>query len=208
MKLLRFLTILSAILISAAYLFSTQISAQISPQESAQARAINKVQVELSDLASAPGGAGSNDKVSLTQLRPSVYQLKIEHRRGIGSATLTLPENHSKVEIWLRFADFASLENLTLTGPVYRMHTSSRRHPWVLLEKRVAGDSADLEKSQEKTQEKTQEKFQATSKRLKLWLAFENKDILVKVPALILEQADSKADREASVKISWIDAYR
>lgn len=200
MKLLRFLTILSAILISAAYLFSTQIS----PQESAQARAINKVQVELSDLASAPGGAGSNDKVSLTQLRPSVYQLKIEHRRGIGSATLTLPENHSKVEIWLRFADFASLENLTLTGPVYRMHTSSKRHPWVLLEKRVAGDSADLEKSQEKTQEK----FQATSKRLKLWLAFENKDILVKVPALIVEQADSKADREASVKISWIDAYR
>jgi hypothetical protein len=200
MKLLRFLTILSAILISAAYLFSTQIS----PQESAQARAIDKVQVELSDLASAPGGAGSNDKVSLTQLRPSVYQLKIEHRRGIGSATLTLPENHSKVEIWLRFADFASLENLTLTGPVYRMHTSSRRHPWVLLEKRVAGDSADLEKSQEKTQEK----FQATSKRLKLWLAFENKDILVKVPALIVEQADSKVDGEASVKISWIDAYR
>lgn len=204
MKLLRFLTILSAILISAAYLFSSQVSAQISPQESAQARAINKVQVELSDLASAPGGAGSNDKVSLTQLRPSVYQLKIEHRRGIGSATLTLPENHSKVEIWLRFADFASLENLTLTGPVYRMHTSSRRHPWVLLEKRVAGDSADLEKSQEQTQEK----FQATTKRLKLWLAFENKDILVKVPALIVEQADSKADREASVKISWIDAYR
>ncbi|MCA0313921.1 MAG: hypothetical protein LCH63_08790 [Candidatus Melainabacteria bacterium] len=200
MKLLRFLTILSANLISAAYLFSTQIS----PQESAQARAINKVQVELSDLASAPGGAGSNDKVSLTQLRPSVYQLKIEHRRGIGAATLTLPENHSKVEIWLRFADFASLENLTLTGPVYRMHTSSRRHPWVLLEKRVAGDSADLEKSQEKTQEK----FQATTKRLKLWLAFENKDILVKVPALIVEQADSKVDGEASVKISWIDAYR
>jgi hypothetical protein len=204
MKLLRFLTILSAILISAAYLFSSQVSAQISPQESAQARAINKVQVELSDLASGPGGAGSNDKVSLTLLRPSVYQLKIEHRRGIGSATLTLPENHSKVEIWLRFANFASLENLTLTGPVYRMHTSSRRHPWVLLEKRVAGDSADLEKSQEKTQEK----FQATTKRLKLWLAFENKDILVKVPALILEQADSKVDREASVKISWIDAYR
>lgn len=200
MKLLRFLTILSAILISAAYLFSTQVSAQIS----AQARAINKVQVELSDLASAPGGAGSNDKVSLTQSRPSVYQLKIEHRRGIGSATLTLPENHSKVEIWLRFADFGSLENLTLTGPVYRMHTSSRRHPWVLLEKRVADDSADLEK----TQEKFQEKFQATSKRLKLWLAFENKDILVKVPALILGPADSKADREASVKISWIDAYR
>ncbi len=196
MKLLRFLTILSAILISAAYLFSTQTS----PQISAQARGINKVQVELSDLASAPGGAGSNDKVSLTQLRPAVYQLKVEHRRGIGSATLTLPEKRSKVEIWLRFADFASLENLTLTGPVYRMHTSSRRHPWVLLEKRVAGDSADLEK--------TQEKFQATSKRLKLWLAFENKDILVKVPALILEQADSKADREASVKISWIDAYR
>ncbi|MBX9938684.1 MAG: hypothetical protein K2Y32_05495 [Candidatus Obscuribacterales bacterium] len=201
MKYLRFLTILSAILISAGYLFCAQVYAQ----DSAQKRAINKVGIELSDLASGPGGAGNNDKVSLLQLRPSLYQLKIEHVRGIGSATLTVPESLAKVEICLRFADFASLENLTLTGPVYRMHTSSRRHPWLLLEKRIEGES------------EAQEKFQATSKRLKLWLAFENKDIVVKVPALILEKSDSSGighrkdkqhKKEASIKISWIDAYR
>lgn len=202
MKYWRFLTILSAILISVGYLFCAQVVAQ----DTAQKSAINKVEIELSDLPSGPGGAGNNDKVSLAQLRPSVYQLKIEHVRGIGSATLTIPESLAKVEIWLRFANFSSLENLTLTGPVYRMHTSSGRHPWLLLEKRIAGESAE------------QEKFKATSKRLKLWLAFENKDIVVKVPALILTEADSihykqdkkdtKEKREASVKISWIDAYR